>query len=33
VSEEDRRSAFVGAGILFSDEDLKYLLSLSRFSQ
>lgn len=31
--ESDRRSAFVGAGILFSDEDLKYLLSLSRFSQ
>lgn len=27
------RSVFVGAGILFSDEDLKYLLTLTKFSQ
>lgn len=33
LSEESYRSAFVGGGILFSDEDLKYLLSLARFSQ
>ena len=33
LAEDDRRSVFVGAGILFSDEDLKYLLSLTRFSQ
>ncbi|HWR98542.1 MAG TPA: MlaD family protein [Candidatus Methanoperedens sp.] len=32
-SEGDRRSVFVGAGILFSDEDLRELLSLARFSQ
>jgi phospholipid/cholesterol/gamma-HCH transport system substrate-binding protein len=33
LAQEDFRSVFVGAGILFSDEDLKYLLSLARFSQ
>ncbi len=33
VAEDDLRSVFVGAGILFSDEDLKYLLTLTRFSQ
>jgi phospholipid/cholesterol/gamma-HCH transport system substrate-binding protein len=27
------RSVFVGAGILFSDEDLKYLMTLTKFSQ
>jgi len=27
------RSGYIGAGILFSDEDLKYLLSLTRYSQ
>ncbi len=33
LGEESRRSAFLGAGILFSDEDLKYLLNLTRFTQ
>jgi phospholipid/cholesterol/gamma-HCH transport system substrate-binding protein len=31
--EDDRRSAFLGAGILFSDEDLKYVLSLGKYVQ
>jgi phospholipid/cholesterol/gamma-HCH transport system substrate-binding protein len=30
--DEDRRSVFLGAGILFSDEDLREMLSLSRFA-
>jgi phospholipid/cholesterol/gamma-HCH transport system substrate-binding protein len=30
--DEDRRSAFLGAGILFSDEDLREMLNIARFA-
>lgn len=31
--DEHRRSVFLGAGILFSDEDLREMLSIARFAQ
>ncbi len=33
ILEEDRRSFFAGAGLLFSDQDIKYLFGLSGFTK